>query len=137
MLYNVSKIYNHLLKNVEVLLCVSLVHGTFEFSFIIYILLSFLENLGHLTWLRQQQHYPVLHGGSFHVSIIHQTFIWTTGSLTCVRDHSYVCVYTWGLDTLKACQHIFDSEKLSQYFFILLTGFELRVFGARVRRSTK
>ena len=35
---------------------------------------------------------PVLqvHAGSFRVSVIHRILTWTTGSLTCVRDHSYV-----------------------------------------------
>ena len=28
------------------------------------------------------------------VSIIHQALTWTTGSLTCIRDRSYACVYT-------------------------------------------
>ena len=39
----------------------------------------------------QEQRYPVLqvHDGSFRVSVIHRTETWTTGSLTCVRDHSY------------------------------------------------
>ena len=37
-----------------------------------------------------------VHVGSFRVSIIHRTLRWTTGSLTCVRDHSYACVYTRG-----------------------------------------
>ena len=35
--------------------------------------------------------------GSFHVSIIHHALTWTTGSLTCVGDHSYACVYTQGV----------------------------------------
>ena len=35
-----------------------------------------------------------VHAGSLCVSIIHQTLTWTTGSLTCVRDHSYACGYT-------------------------------------------
>ena len=46
------------------------------------------------------------------------------------------CVYTGGLGTPTTSQHnIFDSEKLS-HFGVLLTGFEARVFGSRVRRST-
>ena len=42
----------------------------------------------------QEQRYPVLqvHAGSFRVSVIHQSLTWTTGSLTCVHDHSYICV---------------------------------------------
>ena len=52
--------------------------------------------------------------GSFRVSVIHWTLTWSTGSLTCVRDHAYACVYTRGLGTLTASQHnIFDSEKLT------------------------
>ena len=30
-----------------------------------------------------------MHAGSFHISEIHQTLTWTTGSLTSVGDHSY------------------------------------------------
>ena len=41
-----------------------------------------------------ESRYPTLinykvHAGSFRVSVIHRTL---TGSLTCVRDHSYACV---------------------------------------------
>ena len=52
-----------------------------------------------IIWVRlqqpQEQHYPVpqVYAGSFCVSVIHQTLTWTTGSLTCVCDHSYVY---WG-----------------------------------------
>ena len=35
-----------------------------------------------------------VHAGSFRVSVIPQTLTWTTGSLTCIRDHSHACVYT-------------------------------------------
>ena len=38
-----------------------------------------------------------MHAGYFIVSVIYRTLIWTTGFLTCVRDHSYACVYTQGL----------------------------------------
>ena len=38
-----------------------------------------------------------VHAGSFPVSVIHRTLTWTTGSVSCVRDHSYVCVNTRGL----------------------------------------
>ena len=43
----------------------------------------------------------------------------TTVSVTCVRDHSYACIiiYTRGLGTPTATQHIFDSEKLVTFFF--------------------
>ena len=55
-----------------------------------------------------------VHAGSFRVSLIHRTLRWTTGSLTCVLDHSGACVYILGLGTPTASQHnIFDSEKLT------------------------
>ena len=73
------------------------------------------------------------------VSVIHRTLsdIWTTGSLTCVR--SYACVYTggWGTLTMSQDQH-FDSEKLSQIFLVLWTGFEplvMESIGSRGWRS--
>ena len=59
-------------------------------------------------------HFLVL-AASFRGSVILQTLTWTTGSLTCVRHHSYAYVYTWGLGTLTARQHIFDSEKLTSF----------------------
>ena len=82
------------------------------------------------------QRYPV-HAGSFRVSVIHRALIWTTGSLTCIHDHSYACICTRGLGTPATSQHnIFDSEKLSQIFLVLLTVFEHSVFRSRVWRST-
>ena len=42
----------------------------------------------------------------FHVSIIHQTLTWTTGSLSCVRDHSFACICTRGLGTLTSQQNL-------------------------------
>ena len=75
------------------------------------------------------QIYYKVHAGSFRVSIIHRTLTWTTGSVTCVRDHSYACLNTRGLGTPTASQRsIFDSEKLSHNFFLcsFLTGFEPR-----------
>ena len=53
-----------------------------------------------------------VHAGYFLVCVIHRTLTATAGSLTCVREHVYACVYTWGLGTPTASQHIiFDSEK--------------------------
>ena len=75
----------------------------------------------------------------FRVSVIHQTLTWTTGFLTCVCDHAYACMYTrrggggGGVGTSTASQpNIFDSEKLSQIFLVLLTqaGFEPLDFGS-------
>ena len=62
---------------------------------------------------------------------------WTTGSLTCVRDHSCVCLYTRGLGTPTASQHnIFDSEKLTNFPCAPDGIPEPRSFGSRVRRCT-
>ena len=115
------------------------------YYYFVYTSLSLSGNSGRLTWVRlqqpQEQRYPVLqvHTGSFRVSVIHRTLTWTTGSITSVHDHSYACVYTLGLGTpTTSQQNIFDSEELSQMFLVLLArpGFEPRVFGSRVRRST-
>ena len=75
------------------------------FAFLIHFIIPF-EKFG--------QRYPVLqaHAGSFRVSVIHQTLTWTTGSLTCIRDHPYACVYTRGLGTPTTTRpNMFDSEK--------------------------
>ena len=79
-------------------------------------------------------------GVFFRVSVIHQTLTGTTGSLTCVRDNSYECVYTRGLATPTASQHnIFDTEKLWQICLVLLhdmtqAGFEPPVCWSEVGR---
>ena len=74
--------------------------------------------------------------GSFRVSVIHQTLTWTTGSLKCVRDHSYASVYTRSVGTPTVQYYIFDSKN-SQMFFVLLMGFEVTdVRESRVRCST-
>ena len=39
------------------------------------------------------------------VSVIHRTLTWTTGSLTCARDHSSACAYTRGLGTPTTSLH--------------------------------
>ena len=54
----------------------------------------------------------------FTFSEIHRTLTWTTGSLTCVRDHSYACVYTRGLGTPTASQHnsFVSGEQLSHFY---------------------
>ena len=71
---------------------------------------------------RQLSYYVSAHAGSFRVSAIHQTLTWTTGSLSCVRDHSCVCAYTQGLGTLTASQHnVFDSEIFLVLLLILST----------------
>ena len=78
-----------------------------------------------------------VHAGSFHVSIIHQTLTWTTGSLSCVHDHSCACLYVRGLGTPTASQHnIFYSGKTHKFFIVLLMGFESQSFGSRVQCCT-
>ena len=54
-----------------------------------------------------------MHARSFRVSVIHRTLTSTTGSLACVSDHSYPCIYTRGGGTPTTSQHnIFHSEKI-------------------------
>ena len=57
--------------------------------------------------------------GSFRASIIHRTRTCTTGSLTCVRDHPYACVYNtrgFGQHRQRVSTILFDSgKKLSQF----------------------
>ena len=121
--------------------------NTMIFYFIfLYTLLALSGKSGHLIRVRlqqlQEQRYSVLqvYAGSVSskTSVIHRTLTWTAGYSTCVRDHSYECmrIHT-GLGTPTTSQHyIFDSKKLSHFFIVLLAGFEPRVFGSRLRRST-
>ena len=67
-----------------------------------------------------------MHAGSVCVSVIHRSWTWTTGSLTCARDYSCACVYTRGFghtDSERAST-TFVTRKKSQMFLVLLTGFE-------------
>ena len=73
----------------------------------------------------------------FRVSVKHRTLTWTTGPLTCVRDHSYACVQTRGLG--QRVSTIFWTPKNSHkllLFSLTQMAFEPRIFGSRVRRST-
>ena len=71
-----------------------------------------------------------VHAGSFRVSVtIHRTLTWTTGTLTCVRNHCNECVYARGLGTPSTSQHILDTKK--PIFFVLLTGLEPQSYGSR------
>ena len=62
------------------------------------------------TWCEAptQFFYFSVHSGSVHVSAIHRTLTWSSGSLSCVCEHSCAC------STQTANQHIVDSQ------FILL-----------------
>ena len=77
------------------------------FIFFIFIHIPFGKFGQPYLWVRlqqpQEQCYPVLqvHAGTVHVSVIHQTLTWPTGSLAYVCDHSYAWVYTQGLGELK------------------------------------
>ena len=83
-----------------------------------------------------------VHAGSFHVSVIHQTLTWTTSTSTRifkVRTWSFLClrIHTGVGHTPTASQrNIFDSDKLSQMFLVLLAGFKSRVIESWVGRST-
>ena len=67
------------------------------------------------------------HAGFFRVSVIHRTLTLTTGSL-CVRIHTE-------LGQLVSTTFLTRNWN-SQFFLVLLTGLERRVFGTCVRRST-
>ena len=92
---------------------------------IVYTLLSLWRNSGRLTRVRlqqpQEQRYPVLqvHAGSFCVSAIHRTLTRTTGSLTCVRNHSYACVYTQVVGHTENGSNTFLTQKNSHNLFLL------------------
>ena len=78
----------------------------FILFFNVYALLSLSGNSGRLTLGKAtaaaRAALPSTSAGSFRVSVIHRTLIWTTGFLTCVRDHSYACEYTRELGTPTA-----------------------------------
>ena len=85
----------------------------------------------------QLSYYFSVHAASFHVSVIHQTLTWNTGSLLCVCDHSCACIYTHrGWAHQQRVSRTFLTQKNSQIFLVLLTGFKPQTFGSRVRRST-
>ena len=119
----------------------------FFLMYIFFIHFPFWQIRATLPWKGlqqpQEQRYLVqhVHAGSFHV--IHRTLTWTTGSLMCVHNHSYLCIYTRGLGT-PTSQHIFDSwgggggggGGDSHIFHVLLTGFKPQVLGSQVRCST-
>ena len=94
-------------------------------NFILYTLLSVLANsgrvnLGKATVAAARAAPPSPTSACWVFSCFRNppNLTWTTtGSLTCVRDHSYVCVCTRGLATPTTSQHdIFDSEKRSYLF---------------------
>ena len=69
--------------------------------------------------------------GFFHVSIIHQPLTWTTGSLTCVHDHSCACIYT-----PTVSQHnLLDLYRLNG-FLVLLMGFKPSTFDINYNKYT-
>ena len=70
------------------------------FVFFLHLTPSLAGSSGRLTWVRlqlpQERRFLVLqvHADSFRVFVIYRTLTWTTGSLMCVCDHSYACIYT-------------------------------------------
>ena len=81
----------------------------------------------------QLSYYFSVHAGTFCVSVIHQTLTWTTGSLTCVHDHSCAWVYThrsWAHWHRVSTTFLTRLEK--KVFLVLLTGFEPSSFGSWV-----
>ena len=74
-----------------------------------------------------------VHAGSFRVSVIHRTLTWTTGSLTCVRDHSCARIYiiciraSVGHTDHESAQH-FLLGKPHVFLCSSVTRFEPRAF---------
>ena len=63
-----------------------------------------------------------VNAGSVRVSVIHRTLTWTTGSLPCLRDHSYACVYKRGFGTPTTSQfNIFDSETFTHLVILKIS----------------
>ena len=75
---------------------------------------------------------------SVRVSVIHRTPTWTTGFVTCVRHHSYACLYTRGLVTPTAASqnNIFDSEKLTCLCVCSWRGSNWAHWGDRISSPT-
>ena len=70
-----------------------------------------------------ESRYPTLiynkaHAGSFRVCIVHRTLTWTTGSLTCLRDHSYARIYTRRWSHRLRVSITFLTRKNSHNFFL-------------------
>ena len=128
-----------------------LVGAAFSFSFFLYwfFLYSLLFHMGisHMgnsgrfpQWkpAATESRYPTptnckVHAGSSRVSIIYRPLTWTTGSLTCVRDHSCACVYTRVYVTKRPIQtglprrrkHSDQFTHLHRFLVIILRTFEL------------
>ena len=87
----------------------------------------------------QLSYYFWVHAGSFHVSVIHQTLTWTTGSLTCVHDH--YCVYVTmcthrGWAHRQCVRTTVLTRKNSQKNYSAPNGIWTFVLWIRVQRST-
>ena len=82
-------------------------HGSHAFTHTLYI------NTITTTWCEAPAQLLIFQCMLFRVSAIHRTMTWTTGSLTCVRDHCWACtVYTdTGYYTVKTktCTHDFQN----------------------------
>ena len=96
-----------------------------------------LLNKCYFHLLYRSTFYPSVskvHAGSFRVSIIHRTLTWTTGSLMCIRDYCYACVYTRGLGTPhRLWVSTFLTPKTYHKFFLCSRrrrGSNLRSFGS-------
>ena len=90
--------------------------------------------LGKTTAAEEQRYYAVLqvYAGSFRVSLVHRT-------QTLYRAHGIILMRAYTHGDWAHRQRVstsFDSEKPLYIFLVIMTGFEPRVFGSRVRRST-
>ena len=90
-----------------------------------YIVCKSLDTTLLFKFTVQMHIYPSVskvHAGCFHVSVIHWTLTWTMGSLTCLCDNSYACIYTHGHTDSESAQHFWLGKK-SQFLCVFLTGF--------------
>ena len=80
----------------------------------------------------QKSIYPPVskvHARSFPVSEIHWTLTWTTGSLTCVREHHCAIITHGGVAHRQRVSTTLLTRKNWQFFLVFLTGFEPLSFG--------
>ena len=73
----------------------------------------------------QLSYYFSVHAASFHVSVIHQTLTWNTGSLLCICDHSCACIYTHrGWAHQQRVSRTFLTQKNSQKIYCAPDGIQ-------------
>ena len=77
---------------------------------------------------RQLSYYFSVQAQSFHVSVIHRTLTWTTGSLSCIRDHSRDHSYAAISLTLTSDEKVADLKYLNMGHFSEMIHLDLGIF---------